>query len=369
MIPFLDLKQINSRYKEDIDQAIQKVVNGGIYLNSEEVKSFERNYASYIGTEYGVSCGNGLDALTLILLGYKETGIMNNGDEVIVPANTYIASILSIVRTGLKPILVEPTFETLQINPKLIEQHISPKTKAIMIVHLYGRCAYTEMIGKLAKKYNLKLIEDNAQGHGIQYNSIKSGNLGDAAGHSFYPTKNLGGLGDAGIVTTNDAQLAQTIRALANYGSDSKNIFPLKGINSRLDALQAAVLNVKLKYLEKENNRRREIAKIYFNEIKNDYISFPNIDIDCTNVFHIFPLFTEYRDNLKKYLELNGVETSIHYPIPPHRQPGYREFENLSLPVTEKIHNEELSLPISPALKSHEISQKIKLINNWNPKI
>lgn len=367
MIPFLDLKQINSRYKEEIDQAIKKVLDNGVYLLSEEVKSFERNYAVYIGTDYGVACGNGLDALTLIFLGWKEMGLMKDGDEVIVPANTYIASILAIVRAGLKPILVEPAFETLQINPKLIEQHISPKTKAIMIVHLYGRCAYTEMIGKLAKKYNLKLIEDNAQGHGIKYNGLKSGNLGDAAGHSFYPTKNLGGLGDAGIVTTNDAQLAQTIRALANYGSDSKNLFPLKGINSRMDALQAAVLNVKLKYLDEQNQQRRKIAKRYYAEIKNDNISFPNIDIDCTNVFHIFPLFTEYRDNLRKYLELNGVETSIHYPIPPHKQTGYREFENLSLPITEKIHREELSLPISPELDSSELSQIIELINKWKP--
>lgn len=368
MIPYLDLKEVNSRFIKEIESALVKSAQSGRYLRCSEITEFENAYSSYIGSKYGVACGNGLDALTLIFMAYKEMGKMKSGDEVIVPANTYIASILAIIRAGLKPVLVEPSLETLQIDSDNIEASITPDTKAIMIVHLYGRCAYTDKIGDLCKKFNLKLIEDNAQGHGCCYKSIKTGNIGDAAGHSFYPTKNLGALGDAGMVTTDDPLLADTVRTLANYGSETKNKFSFKGINSRMDALQAAVLSVKIKYLDSDNQIRKNIAERYFSEIKNPSIILPFEGDNSSNVFHIFPIFSSNRDSLKKYLEENEVETAIHYPIPPHKQFGYKEFENLSFPVTEKIHTEELSLPISPVLTFEKVSRIISLINQWEPK-
>ena len=365
-VKFLDLKKINDRFSSEIYSSIKEVCDSGWYLRGNKTAEFERNYASYIGTSYAVGCGNGLDALSLILKAYVALGRIEAGDEVIVPANTYIASILAIVRAGLKPVLVEPDFITLQINPDLIEKAITPKTKAIMIVHLYGKCAYTDKIGEICKRHNLKLIEDNAQAHGALFkNGIKTGSIGDAAGHSFYPGKNLGALGDAGAVTTDDKLLADTVRSLGNYGSEKKYIFNLKGDNSRIDELQAAVLNEKLKYLDNDNATRKNIAARYLSEIKNPAVALPHKNFFDSNVFHIFPVFSTQRDLLQKYLDDNGVETLIHYPIPPHKQACFPEWNNLSLPVTEIIHKTELSLPISPVMTSQEVDKVIFLINKF----
>jgi dTDP-4-amino-4,6-dideoxygalactose transaminase len=284
---------------------------------------------------------------------------------VIVPANTYIASILAITENNLVPVFVEPDINTYQIDDSKIESAITPKTKAIMIVHLYGCCAYTERIGQICKKYNLKLIEDNAQAHGCLYNGKKTGSLGDAAGHSFYPGKNLGALGDGGAVTTNDEKLANAVRAIANYGSEKKYVFKYQGRNSRLDEIQAAILDVKLKYLDDDNNLRKEIAKKYINEIKNPNIVLPVIDDWDTNVFHIFPIRTSRRDEFQTYLADKGIQTVIHYPIPPHKQDCYKEWNNLSFPVTEQIHREELSLPMSPALTDEQVQYIIDVVSQW----
>lgn len=366
MVKFLDLKKINEVHKEEIENAIGSVLESGWYLQGSLTEKFEKDYASYIGTDYCVGCGNGLDALTLILRAYIELGVMKPGDEVIVPANTYIASIIAITRTGLTPVLVEPSEETLQIDPSLIESAITPKTRAIMIVHLYGRNAFDERIAEICRKHNLKLIEDNAQAHGCLCEGKKTGSLGDAAGHSFYPGKNLGALGDAGAVTTDDKALAETVRAIGNYGSEKKYVFKYKGLNSRIDELQAAVLDIKLKYLDEENVRRKEIAKRYLKEIKNQEIRLPKVgDID-SHVFHIFPIFTLRRDSLQDYLKEKGIATLIHYPIPPHQQEAYKEWKDLSFPITEKIHNEELSLPISPVMTDEEVDEVINALNEWS---
>lgn len=365
MVKFLDLQAVNKRFDSEFKEALNRVADSGWYLKGKETESFEKNYAVYIGTEYCVACANGLDALTLILMAYIQLGVMKTGDEVIVPANTYIASILAITRAGLKPLLVEPNPDSLQIDAGLIEEKISPNTKAIMIVHLYGQNAYSEKIGELCRKYNLKLIEDNAQAQGALYNNKRTGSLGDAAGHSFYPGKNLGALGDAGAVTTNDKQLADTVRALGNYGSEKKYIFEFQGVNSRIDELQAALLDIKLKYLDQDNQKRRDIAHRYLKEIKNPLISLPRYSDGEDNVFHIFPIFTDRRDELQKYLKENGVETLIHYPVPPHQQACYPMWNNLSYPVTEKIHSQELSLPMSPVLTHDEVSRVIELLNSW----
>lgn len=364
-IKFLDLKKINSQHSSEISGAIENVLASGWYLQGEKTKDFEEKYAKYIGSDYCVCCGNGLDALTLILRSYVEMGEMEPGDEVIVPANTYIASIIAITRAGLKPIAVEPDPLTLQIDPEKIEDKITRRTKAVMIVHLYGQCAYNEKIAEICKKYNLKLIEDNAQAHGCLYEGRKTGSLGDAAGHSFYPGKNLGALGDAGAVTTNDSRLAETVRSLGNYGSEKKYIFSFKGLNSRIDELQAAVLSVKLKYLDKENARRKEIARKYLTEIKNPLIKLPHVEDFDSNVFHIFPVFTPQRDDLQEYLKDQGIQTLIHYPVAPHRQKAYKEWNNLSFPITEKIHAEELSLPISPVMTDEEVDRVVKSLNSW----
>lgn len=363
MIPFLSLQDITAKYSEEIHKAVSCVVDSGWYLQGEENKCFEAEYAKYIGTDYCVGVANGLDALVLILRAYMELGIMHEGDEVIVPANTYIASILAITENNLVPVLVEPRFETLEIDDELIESKITERTKAIMIVHLYGRCAYTEKIGALCKKYNLKLIEDNAQAHGCFYQGKRTGSLGDVAGHSFYPGKNLGALGDGGAVTTNDKNLAECIRTLANYGSQKKYIFKYQGRNSRLDEIQAAILRVKLKYLDDDNRLRQQVAAYYYENIKNPLVKLPTRLPDENNVYHLFPIFCERRDELLAYLAEQGIQTLIHYPVPPHRQECYKEWNGISLPITERIAKEELSLPISPVLTNEETEIVVEQIN------
>lgn len=365
MIPFLSLQDITAKYSEEIYKVVSCVVDSGWYLQGEENKCFEAEYAKYIGTDYCVGVANGLDALVLILRAYMELGIMHEGDEVIVPANTYIASILAITENNLVPILVEPRFETLEIDDELIESKITERTKAIMIVHLYGRCAYTEQIGELCKKYNLKLIEDNAQAHGCFYQGKRTGSLGDAAGHSFYPGKNLGALGDGGAVTSNDKNVAECIRTLANYGSQQKYIFKYQGKNSRLDEIQAAILRVKLKYLDDDNRLRQQVAAYYYENIQNPLIKLPTRLPDENNVYHLFPVFCEKRDELQAYLAEQGIQTLIHYPVPPHKQECYKEWNNLSLPITERIAKEELSLPISQVISMNDLLQIVELINNW----
>ena len=364
-VPFLSLKDITNKYSAEIHEAVGRVVDSGWYLQGEENRRFEQNFARYIGTSHAIGCANGLDALIWILRGYIELGVMKPGDEVIVPANTYIASILAITENNLVPVLVEPSMETLQIDDSLIEEKITAKTKAIMIVHLYGQCAYTEKIATLCKKYNLKLIEDNAQAHGCLYQGRKTGCLGDAAGHSFYPGKNLGALGDAGDVTTNDQKLAKAIRSLANYGSSKKYVFQYQGRNSRLDEIQAAVLDVKLKYLDEDVALRQNVAKRYIAEIKNPKVRLPVVPDFAAHAFHLFPIFCENRDELQKYLTEKGIGTNIHYPIPPHQQECYTEWTSLSLPITEKIHREELSLPMSPCLTEEQVDWVVQCVNEW----
>ena len=312
-----------------------------------------------------VGVANGLDALIWILRGYIELGVMKPGDEVIVPANTYIATILAITENGLKPVLVEPNINTYQIDDRLIEKAVTPRTKAVMIVHLYGCCAYTEKIGEICKKYNLKLLEDNAQAHECVFNGRRTGSLGDAAAHSFYPGKNLGALGDAGAVTTNDKELADTIRALANYGSAKKYVFRYIGRNSRLDEIQAAVLDVKLRHLDEDNALRRQVARYYMEHIKHPDIILPEVENWDRHVFHIFPIRSSRREELQKYLSENGIQTIIHYPIPPHKQECYKDWNSLSFPITEKIHAEELSLPMSPVMEEEEIKTVVDTINRW----
>lgn len=365
MIKFLELKKITALHGEEIKQAVNDVIESGWYLHSDANSRFESHFAQYIGTRHCIGVGNGLDSLTLILRAYKELGVIAEGDEIIVPANTYIATILAITDNNLKPVLVEPRLDTFQIDDSLIEKAISPRTRAIMIVHLYGRCAYTERIGELCRKYDLKLIEDNAQAHGCTYNGKRTGSLGDAAGHSFYPGKNLGALGDAGSVTTDDDQLADTIRALANYGSRKRYVFDMAGRNSRMDEIQAAVLDVKLKYLDEENSRRRSNALYYIKNISNPYVCVPSESYWRESVFHIFPLMTSQRDRLQSYLKENGVQTDIHYPIPPHLQRAYSQWGRPSLPVTERIHREELSLPVSQVLTEEECKEVTRLINDF----
>ena len=365
MIAYLPLHQINDLYDAEIREAISRVLDSGWYLKGEATRRFEEAYAEYIGTRYCIGCGNGLDALSLILRGYIELGVMQEGDEVIVPANTYIASILAITECGLKPVLVEPSLDTLQIDDSKIEQAITERTRAIMIVHLYGRCAYTSRIGDICQKHHLKLIEDNAQAHGCTFEGRKTGSLSDAAGHSFYPGKNLGALGDAGAVTTNDDELAAVVRALGNYGSHQKYVHDYKGRNSRIDELQAAMLLAKLPYLDAANQRRKEIASLYINKVENPQIRIPQSDRDC--VWHIFPIFSEHRDQLQQYLAKNGVETQIHYPIPPHKQRCYKEWSHLSLPITEQIHAQELSIPCHQAMTPADATVIVNLLNGLHP--
>ena len=369
MIPFLSLKEVTGLHEAEIQEAVKRVVESGWYLQGAENERFEGNYASFIGSKYCVGCANGLDALIWIFRAYIELGVMQAGDEVIVPANTYIATILAITENGLKPVLVEPSIDTLEIDPERIEAAITSRTRAVCIVHLYGRNAYTDKIGELCRKYNLKLIEDNAQAHGCKCaDGRKTGSIGDAAGHSFYPGKNLGALGDGGAVTTNDPELAQAVRALANYGSSAKYVFKYTGRNSRLDEIQAAVLDVKLKYLESDNAHRQQVAKMYYDGIKNPLITLPKRLPDTQNVYHLFPVLCTKRDELQAYLKENGVETLIHYPIPPHKQECYAKAswnKNLQLPITEQIADCELSLPIGPTINSEDVTYVIDAINRF----
>ena len=366
MIPFLSLKDVTTLHGDEINAAVTRVVNSGWYLQGEENKRFEENYSKFIGTKHCIGCANGLDALIWIFRAYIELGVMQPGDEVIVPANTYIATILSITENGLKPVLVEPKINTLEIDDDLIEAAITPKTKAICIVHLYGRNAYTDKIGALCKKYNLKLVEDNAQAHGCKHTDGRTtGSIGDAAGHSFYPGKNLGALGDGGAVTTNDDELSKAVRTLANYGSSKKYVFKYTGRNSRLDEIQAAVLDVKLKYLVEDNAHRKQVANYYYDHISNPLISLPDRLPDAQNAYHLFPILCEKRDELHDYLEKNGVGTVIHYPIAPHKQECYKEWNNMSLPITEYIADHELSLPIGPSISLEEVNQVVDLINKF----
>lgn len=372
-IPFLSLKDVTAQHGAEINEAVSRVVNSGWYLQGEENKRFEENYANFIGTKHCIGCANGLDALIWIFRAYIEMGVMRSGDEVIVPANTYIATILSITENGLVPVLVEPKLNTLEIDDDLIEAAITPKTKAVCIVHLYGRIAYTEKIGILCKKYNLKLVEDNAQAHGCRFtDGRRTGSIGDAAGHSFYPGKNLGALGDGGAVTTNDPKLAVAVRALANYGSQKKYVFKYAGRNSRLDELHAAVLDVKLKYLDEDNAHRKELAKLYYDGIKNPLIALPDRLNDEQNVYHLFPILVAEgkRDALQEYLKDNGIGTVIHYPIPPYKQECYEKAAwnspQLNRPITDLIHNTELSLPIGPTIKAEGVKYIIEAINKFN---
>lgn len=363
MIKFLDLQKITAKYSSEIHEAVNKVVDSGWYLQGKENEAFEANYSKYIGTKYTIGVANGLDALIWIFRAYIEMGVMQQGDEIIVPANTYIASILAISENGLVPVLVEPNIETYQIDDNLIERAITPKTRGILIVHLYGQCAYTDKIGEICRKYSLKLVEDNAQAHGCMFQGRKTGSLGDVAGHSFYPGKNLGALGDAGAVTTNDKELADVIRAVANYGSIKKYVFKYTGRNSRLDEIQAAVLNVKLKYLDDDIELRKKVAAYYINHITNPQIITPKMNDWDNHVFHIFTVRCKKRDELQRYLEENGIQTIIHYPIPPHKQECYKEWNKLSFPVTEQIHKEELSLPMSPVMSNEEVKTVVEKIN------
>jgi dTDP-4-amino-4,6-dideoxygalactose transaminase len=369
MIKFLDLQKITQAYQSEINVAVKRVIDSGWYLLGNEVKSFEANYAKYIGTTHCIGVANGLDALRIILRAYIELGVMQEGDEIIVPANTYIASVLAITENNLKPVFVEPSPVTFEIDDSRIEEAISPLTKAIMIVHLYGQCAFTKRIVEICVTHNLRLIEDNAQSHGCKFDGVKvTGSLGDAAGHSFYPGKNLGALGDGGAVTTNDDVLATTVRSLANYGSSEKYIFKYKGLNSRLDELQAAVLSVKLKHLDSDNAKRKEVARFYIDNINHPLIHLPKVKDWDAHVFHIFPVLCSHRDKLQDYLTMNAIQTLIHYPVPPHKQICYEDYSCLSLPVTEKIHNEELSLPISQVLTTQENEYIVNVINQWNLK-
>ena len=369
MIPFLSLKEVTELHGAEINEAIQRVVNSGWYLQGHENELFETNYSNFIGVKYTIGCANGLDALIWIFRAYIEMGVMQPGDEVIVPSNTYIATILAITENGLKPVLVEPKLNTLQIDEDKIEAAITDRTKAIALVHLYGRLAWSQKIDDICKKYNLKLIEDNAQAHGcLTADGRKTGALGDAAGHSFYPGKNLGALGDGGAVTTNDEELAKTIRILANYGSSKKYVFQYTGRNSRLDEIQAAVLNVKLKYLVEDNIHRKDVAKYYIENINNSLIKLPDTLPYESNVFHLFPILCEKRDKLRDYLEQNGVGTVIHYPIPPHKQKCYKEWNSLSFPITEYIADCELSLPIGPAIFLNDVKLVVDLINKFENK-
>lgn len=360
MIKFLDLKQVNERFRGEFDSVVKRVLDSGWYLLGKEGEAFEREFAEYCGAQHCIGCANGLDALKLIIQAYG----IGAGDEVIAPANTYIASLISISANGAMPVLVEPDPKTCLINPDLIEQVVTPRTKAIMVVHLYGRAMDMTKVWEIARRHKLKIIEDSAQSHGAMFNGRRCGNLGDASGFSFYPGKNLGCLGDGGAVTTNDDTLAEKIRALRNYGSDVKYHFPYRGTNSRLDEIQAAWLRVKLPLLDADNQKRREIAKRYLEGIRNPLLRLPTMPEDeAQHVWHVFTVFCDRRDELKHYLDDKGVQTVIHYPIPPHRQPAYTEWHDLSFPITERIHDTVLSLPIAPILTDEEIDRVISTVN------
>jgi dTDP-4-amino-4,6-dideoxygalactose transaminase len=371
MLPFLDLQKINAQYSEELVSAAQKVIESGWYIQGESVQAFEREFAEYCGTKHCIGVANGLDALRLILKAYIELGKLSEGDEVAVPANTYIATLLAITDVGLKPVLVEPDEVTFNLDPKRLSQAIGAKTKAVLVVHLYGQLAAMKQVKKIADEHGLLIIEDSAQAHGANIEGRKAGNWGDASGFSFYPGKNLGALGDAGAVTTNDTDLARVIRALGNYGSEAKYENIYQGLNSRLDEIQAAMLSVKLKYLDKETEHRRLIAKEYLKGINH-----PNVTLPLTeefygetlsnHVFHLFVIRTKSRELLQSYLNENGVATLVHYPIPPHKQKAYLGSFSDELPVTERIHNEVISLPISGVQSLEDTRRIIQLINSWD---
>ncbi|MBO7229988.1 MAG: DegT/DnrJ/EryC1/StrS family aminotransferase [Bacteroidaceae bacterium] len=365
MIRYCDLKKITESHEPQLTEAVNRVIQSGWYILGNEVKTFEQEFAEYCGCSYCIGTGNGLDALTIIMLAYREMGVMQEGDEVIVPANTYIASLLSILQAGLKPVLCEPEWESCNIDPGKIEELITPRTKAIMAVHLYGRCANIPQIEGIAKRHSLKIIEDSAQAHGAMIDGKRTGNLGDAAGFSFYPGKNLGALGDGGAITTNDKELASTARAIANYGSEKKYINTYKGVNSRLDEIQAAVLSVKLQRLDADNERRRAIAERYNAGISNRLVKTPSIEKREEHVFHIYPVFCEQRDKLQKHLLERGIETLIHYPVPPHKQEALGEYASLALSITERIHYEELSLPCNPTMSDSDVTAVIEAVNSF----
>ena len=369
MVKLLDLQAITMQHGDEYKAAVNRVIESGWFLQGNENKQFEQDYANYIGTDECIAVANGLDALYLIMRAYKEIGVMQDGDEIIVPANTYIATIIGITRNKLVPVLVEPTFDNLEIDIDKIEAAITPKTKGIMIVHLYGRVAYNDKLGEICKKHNLKLMEDCAQSHGCAWKGVKTGALGDAAAHSFYPGKNLGAFGDAGAVTTSDKELASVIRALANYGSQKKYVFKYVGMNSRMSEPDAAVLDVKLKYLDEDNKKRQELAAYYYENIKNPLITLPARIADENNVYHQFPIFCERRDDLQKFLSENGVQTLIHYPIPPHHHECYANeawnTPRLSLPITEKIHEQELSIPMNQVVSMDEAKIVVDVLNSF----
>lgn len=377
MIKFLDLQKINQYYLNSLNQVAKDTISSGWYLLGERVKEFENNLADYIGTKNIITCANGLDALRLIFKAYIELGVLKKGDEVIVPANTYIASILAITDNDLKPVFVEPDKYSYNLDISKIEKRITKKTKAILVVHLYGKTCWNEDLKFISEKHNLKIIEDNAQAIGANYDNLKTGNLGDAAGFSFYPGKNLGALGDAGAVSTNNTILANTIRAIANYGSEKKYYNAYQGLNSRMDEIQAAFLSIKLKNIDQDNYKRREIAEQYCKNISNKHIALPESPSFFNNekkdtlshVWHIFVVRTAYREQLQDYLSENNIQTLIHYPIPPHKQKCYEQYSHLSLPITEEIHKTCLSLPISPVINDNEVNIIIQKINNWKPLI
>lgn len=365
MIEFLDLKKINGQYENELKEVASRVIESGWYLMGKEIEAFEKNYAAFCGVKYCLGVANGLDALRLIFKAYLEMGVMNKGDEIIVPANTYIASILAITDNDLTPVFIEPNLETYNLDSNIIEAAITDKTKAILTVHLYGQISIDSQMLTICSKYNLKLIEDAAQSHGAMLNGKNSGSIGDAAAHSFYPGKNLGALGDAGAITTNDNDLAKIITALRNYGSEKKYENKYQGLNSRLDEIQAAFLNIKLKYIQLDIESRRRVAYYYLENIKNQKIILPNLNKKEMHVWHLFVIRTSNRDLLQKYLLKNGIKTLIHYPTPPHKQMAYEEYNNLNLPITEKIHREVLSLPLSGVLNNNELNQIVEVLNDY----
>lgn len=363
MIPFLDLKNINAQYRTELIEACTNVIDSGWYIHGKECDAFEQEFATYCGTKYAIGVANGLDALILILKAYKELGIMKDGDEIIVPANTYIASILAISQNNLVPVLIEPDINNYLIDPFKIEKKITSKTKAILAVHLYGQTCQMDIIHTISQKYNLKIIEDSAQSHGAYFEDKRSGNLGDASGFSFYPGKNLGALGDAGAVTTNHKELAQTIRDLANYGSEKKYHNLYQGINSRLDEIQAAMLRIKLRNLDQENSIRQELAQYYLLHVKNENLILPIYRESREHVWHLFVIRTQKRESLVDHLHTSGIEPMIHYPVAPHKQKAYASFNSLLLPITEQIHQEVISIPLNVSITQ---AQRNKIVNTLN---
>lgn len=365
MIKFLDLQKINNQYQQELKEAAARVIDSGWYLLGNELELFEQNYASFCGSKYAIGVANGLDALRLIFKAYIEMGVMQKGDEVIIPANTYIASLLAVTDNDLVPVLVEPNSTTYNLDTTKIEAAITAKTKAILTVHLYGQNSINDAMLAICKNHNLKLVEDSAQAHGATYNGKVMGSIGDAAGHSFYPGKNLGALGDAGAVTTNDQVLAKIIAAIRNYGSEKKYENIYRGLNSRLDEIQAAFLNVKLKYIQKDIEARREVANYYLENIKNPEILLPTMLSEEGHVWHLFVIRSSRRDDLQKYLAEKGIQTLIHYPIPPHKQEAYEAYNNLSFPITEQIHEEVLSLPLSAIITKEDMNKIVKVLNDY----